>query len=111
MNTLQAQNDAFRQRLLRTPTDKAGKCVITRGIAALPTDKKAQVLTAVRNDTNFTEDNDPHQEHDFGVIELPNIPKVFWKIDYFSDDQMQWGAENPAESCYRLLTIMLADEY
>ena len=116
MNTLQAQNDAFRQGMfvnLNAPNaaKPAGKYVVTSGVHNLPSDDKMRVLAAVRNYNDFNKDCDPYGEHDMGVIELPSIPKVFFRIDYFADSDMAWGAENPAESCFRVLTIMLADEY
>ena len=60
----------------------------------------------------FTDDNDPHGEHDFGCIEL-EARRIFWKIDYYADDAMEWGSEEPSEPArtYRVLTIMLAEEY
>ena len=59
----------------------------------------------------FSNDNDPHSEHDFGAFELEG-QKVFWKIDYYSRD-LKAGSENPADpmqTC-RMLTIMLAEDY
>lgn len=116
MQTIQAQNDAFRRGMfvnLDKPNKAkpAGRYAVSAGVHALPPDDKALVLAAVRNFDNFTEDNDPYGEHEFGNIELPNIPKVFWRIDYYADKNMKWGAENPEESCYRLLTIYLASEH
>jgi Protein of unknown function (DUF3768) len=38
--------------------------------------------------------------------------KIFWKIDYYSDAEMEYGAEDPAsESTYRVLTVMFAEDY
>ncbi|MDE0636191.1 MAG: DUF3768 domain-containing protein [Candidatus Poribacteria bacterium] len=90
MQTIQAQNDAFRRGMfvnLDKPNKAkpAGCYAVSAGVHALPPDEKAQVLAAVRNFNNFTEDNDPCGEHEFGNIELPNIPEVFWRIDYYAD--------------------------
>lgn len=65
----------------------------------------------VRDFNNFTEDNDPHGEHDFGSLEH-NGHSVFWKIDYYDQD-VKYGSDNPAdiERTVRVLTIMLAEEY
>lgn len=112
--TLQAQNDAFRQALftkLDAPKrELQGMYNVTRGVHHLPPDAKLRILHAVRNYNDFTKDNDPYGEHDFGVIQLPNLPKVYWRIAYYEDATMQWGAEAPAEKCFRVLTILLADE-
>ena len=112
---IRAVNDAMRAALF---TPQGGMCTVTRGVHDLPDDAKARVLLAVKNYNDFNEDNDPHGEHDFGVVELVGIPKVFWKIDYFESEKMDipedpdWG-ENEEDfiNAYRLLTIMLADEY
>ena len=61
--------------------------------------------------TSVRLDNDPYQEHDFGVT--LDDRKLFWKIDYFDKRDPDLGAENPAdaETTERVLTLMLAEEY
>ena len=49
----------------------------------------------MRTFTDFTPDNDPYGEHDFGSFELANH-KFFWKIDYY-DKTMTYGSEDPAD--------------
>jgi hypothetical protein len=60
---------------------------------------------------NFTPDNDPHSERDFGAFEH-NGEKSFWKIDYY-DATLTYGSEDPSDpkQTVRVLTIMLASEY
>ena len=69
------------------------------------------MLLAVQSFSNFTKDNDPHGEHDFGSFEIEG-ETYFFKVDYYALD-MQVGSENPAdpEHTTRVLTIMRADEY
>ncbi len=43
--------------------------------------------------SDFTEENDPHGEHDFGSFEVAGR-KFFWKIDYY-DAAMEFGSEDP----------------
>lgn len=88
-----------------------GRVLTTAGVADLPVDLKARLLLAVQSFCDFTHDNDPHGEHDFGVIELDG-ENYFWKIDYYDLD-MQFGSEDSAdpEKTTRVLTIMRADEY
>lgn len=85
--------------------------VVTQGIQALGEDSLPKVLEAVARFDDFSEDNDPHHEHDFGAIDILG-EKVFWKIDYF-DNTMKWGSPDPANATktWRVLTIMLAQEY
>lgn len=85
----------------------------TTSIAALPDFLQAGILARVQAFASFTGDNDPHGEHDFGAFDMTGAGKVFWKIDYYADDAMDAGSEDPADPtrCYRVLTIMLAAEY
>lgn len=77
----------------------------------------AALYGATRPEIEFTEENDPYGEHDFGAVIMPGTReyeefRIFWKIDYYSDSGCECGAENPlAESSYRLLTIMFPEDY
>ena len=98
-------NDRFRT------TMTGGRMLMTAGVNALPSDVKAMVIRRVAIFSEFTADNDPHEEHDFGNFELAGR-KFFFKIDYF-DANMEFGSEDPADPAKttRALTIMLAEEY
>src|SRR6266480_1510430 len=93
-------NDAFRR------TFSGGRVLMTTGVAALPDMVKAAALQAVAAFGEFTEDNDPHGEHDFGSFELVNR-KFFWKIDYY-DERCEFGSEDPSDpkKTTRVLTVM-----
>ena len=67
------------------------------------------LLRAVRTFDTFTEDNDPHHEHDFGSI-IWEEQRVFWKLDYYDLD-LQYGEHPLSRKCRRILTVMLASEY
>lgn len=97
--------------LLRT-TFLTGKVILTEGIQALEPADMADVITAVREFSDFGPDNDPYGEHDFGAFDHPAAGKVFWKIDYY-DRAMTAGSEDPGDPAVttRVLTIMLAREY
>ena len=110
-STIAQQNDQFRKLVFYRPQPN-GKLVFTQGIASLPEDSVKTIFRAVASQTKFNEGNDPHKEHDFGSVEIPNTQKVFWKIDYYDSKACEYGAENPASpTTYRLMTLMLADEY
>lgn len=100
-----ALNDAFRT------TFRGGKVVMTASVNELPDCVKAAALQMVATFVDFTEENDPHGEHDFGSFELVNR-KFFWKIDYY-DKELQYGSEDPADpdKTTRVLTLMLAEDY
>ena len=103
--TIAKLNDQLRSTL------QGGQIMITAGVNALPDRTKANILSAVRHFNDFTEDNDPHGEHDFGAFEVDGN-KCFWKIDYYNKT-MDAGSEDPANPSVttRVLTIMLAEEY
>ena len=85
---------------------------MTASIASLPPALQLAIQERVRTYDDFSEDNDPYGEHDFGAFDMPTVGKIFWKIDYYAPD-MRWGSEDPADpkKTVRVLTIMLASEY
>jgi hypothetical protein len=95
---------------LRT-TGQGGDVVATRGIASLDLPTKAAIFAAVQAFDRFTSDNDPHGEHDFGLLEVAG-QRVMFKIDYY-DSNMTYLSPDPSDpqvTC-RVLTILLASEY
>ena len=96
-------NDAFRKSLC------GGKVVATRGVMALP--DMVTILDRVREFSDFTEENDPHHEHDFASF-THDGQQIFFKVDYYDLDLNQ-GSPDPADSnvTTRVLTVMLAEEY
>ncbi|MBW9067127.1 DUF3768 domain-containing protein [Agrobacterium pusense] len=98
-------NDIFRTTWL------TGRVLLTSGIKSLPDAIQSSIAEAVQTFDDFTPDNDPHGEHDFGAVTIGGH-KIFWKIDYY-DRTLQYGSEDPANPAVtkRVLTIMLAEEY
>ena len=83
---------------------------MTRGIATLLPQTFQLVIQSIKVFDDFTPGNDPYDEHDFGAVEVAGVGKVFFKIDYYADETLTAGAENP-ENAYRVMTLMLASEY
>lgn len=105
MTDIKTLNDNLRKSLI------GGRVILTQGInTKIPTDI-ARILAKVRNFDNFTPDNDPYGEHDFGSFEYKG-EKIFWKIDYYNKNY-QYLSEDPSnpDVTNRVLTVMLADEY
>jgi hypothetical protein len=98
-------NDNFRMTFI------GGRVVMSSGVADLPLEVKARVLMEVKSFENFTEDNDPYSEHDFGSFEIAG-ETFFWKIDYY-DERCEFGSDDPSDpdKTTRVLTIMFAAEY
>ena len=106
-------NDIFRTLILFGPIKGIpGQAVMTRGVEDLGRRFANAVGEAIIDFDDFTEDNDPYGEHDFGVVEVEG-QRVFWKIDYYADDTCTSGSEDPADCTrtYRVMTVMLAEEY
>jgi len=109
LSTAAELNDAFRAGLPFSPQG-SGRFILTAGVAALPPDRLLQVLRLVREFDAFTADNDPWKEHDCAVV-VSDGDRFIWKIDYYENDSCEYGAEDSSGNCYRVLTLMLAQEY
>lgn len=102
---IRALNDAFRTTL------QGGHVLMTAGVQQLPDAGRDAAIEAMRSFSDFTRDNDPHGEHDFGNFSIFG-QRFFWKIDYY-DENLEFGSSNPADATVttRVLTLMLAEEY
>jgi hypothetical protein len=102
---IRALNDTFRRTFI------GGMVMITAGVEAMPLDQRRSLLAKIRAFDAFSEDNDPHREHDFGAVDEGGV-RCFWKIDYY-DRATEMGSPDPADPAVttRVLTIMRADEY
>ena len=107
--SVQQLNDTFRKSILRGKRPD-GKAVMTKGIQALGSMAHAYIFQRVINHSHFPNGDDPYGEHDFGVIEARDLPKIYWKIDYYENSDIEYGTDDKI-NCYRVLVIMLADEY
>ena len=102
---IRALNDLFRR------TSQGGQILMTHGVSNFNHETIGRIAEAVKNYDDFSSDNDPYGEHDFGSFEIDGH-KLFWKIDYYALDMMH-GSEDPAnpDITKRVLTFMLAEEY
>ncbi len=96
---------------------RRGRIVFAGGLAQEDRSKQIAAAQAATLDNNFTSENDPHGEHDFGAVTVPGSSsfkefKIFWKIDYYSSSEMEDGADDPsALQAYRVLSIFYPDDY
>lgn len=116
--TVAKLNDQLRARVglpvfLGANEPKLGTILMTRGVMDLEPEQIIDVWMKVRSFDAFSEDNDPYGEHDFGSVSLDTGEKIFWKIDYYADEACEYGSEDPGDPSrsFRVLTIMLAEEY
>src|SRR5271167_1556430 len=82
-------NDVFRRSFV------GGTVVVTAGFESLPADRRGFILGKIRAFDHFNEDNDPHGEHDFGVVNEGDV-RCLWKIDYYDRD-MELMSSDPAD--------------
>ena len=99
-------NDRLRQ------TFWGGKVMMTQGVSALPEDLQLSLFLMVAEYDDFTPDNDPYGERNFGCITIAG-EKFFWKISLHEERPVKLFDDGTyAEAVYtRVLTIMLAEEY
>ena len=92
-------------------TGRGGRILLTRGVHERGQAFVAKAVEAVRTFEAFTPENDPHGEHDFGIVEVEGAT-LYWKIDYYDRDEV-YGSPDPADPAVtsRVLTILLREEY
>lgn len=102
---IQQLNDRFRQTLTN------GRVMLSHMVSDLADQHQKELVNLVRNFKDFSSDNDPHGEHDFGAIEYQGR-RYFWKIDYY-DTSYEYGSPDPSDAdvTRRVLTIMDSSEY
>ena len=95
----------------RTAMGIACQVFVTPGIAALSQAEQSAIREKVERFDDFTADNDPYEEQDFGAF-YHGEQHIFWRLDYY-DRRLKYGSDDPANpfSTARVLTIMLAHEY
>jgi len=79
---IRALNDAFRRTFV------GGAVMITAGVEAMPLEQRRSLLEKVRAFDAFTDDNDPHGEHDFGAVDEGGV-RCFWKIEYYDQHRVR----------------------
>lgn len=106
MTDIRTLNDNFRKTLT------GGHVLCTASINAKSSEDVVNIMSLVQNYNEFTRDNDPYGEHDFGSFVYKG-DKIFWKIDYYDQLNMHFASENPADvtKTTRVLTIMLAEDW
>ena len=115
--TIAQLNDEFRSNPGKFSKNKV---VMSVSVSALDPVDIASLIQQVSTFSDFSEDNDPFGEHDFGVIDFVNT-KYFWKIDYYDTESLLQGepyslnyrSDDPANDAVttRVLTVMEASEY
>lgn len=99
-------NDEFRKK-----AGQGALVSLTPGIKSLPIADQYEVFSLIRTFNDFSENNNPYGERDFGAINYKEN-RIFWKIDYY-DKSMKCGSDAPydPEKTTRVMTVMMAHEY
>ena len=100
---IRALNDALRD------LTGEGRICVTTGIATLDPAEQAEIMRRVFTYSDFTPDNDPYAEHDFGSFEYRAGMWIMWKIDLYEEPGVKDLDGEPF--VLRVLTIGLLDEY
>ncbi|MHC2088767.1 DUF3768 domain-containing protein [Methylobacterium sp. CM6244] len=102
---VRALNDCLRR------TYQGGRILVTPGVRFLPQATIQRLDAALTTFDAFGPDNDPHDDHDFGLLTVDGH-SIMFKIDYYDLDLIGGSpdASDPAVTC-RVLTLMLAEEY
>jgi Protein of unknown function (DUF3768) len=112
--TIAELNDRFRQHNLgfgQVRITPVVEMMLIAPLAPKAIEHREALLTMVRSFNDFNEDNDPYAEHDFGSVEFEG-KEYFWKIDYYSDDSYEYGAEDSrSPTTRRVMTVMHSSEY
>lgn len=102
---------ALNDQLRTTGLLRNGKVLVVGDLVQADPELREKVVSAVRAFDTFTEDNDPHNEHDFGIVEVDG-QSFNWKIDYYALDEMHLSEhpEDPAVTV-RVCSIFCAHDY
>ncbi len=85
--------------------------ILTAMIMVLSNDDRLALFEKVRSFNDFTQENDPFAEHDFGRF-IYKEERYFWTIDYY-DLKVESHSSDPSDptiTC-RVLTLMHSSEY
>jgi len=88
-------------------TFRGGQVLLTQSVSNLPPADKAAALLAVAEFKDFNEDNDPHEERDYGAFDLSGR-QYWWWIGYYNLAG-DGPSEDPAdpEKTKRIMTVGL----
>ncbi len=103
-------NDEFRRALLDPKRGSRG-LYLTAAIARRPLQEQSEIIKRVVEFDDFTAENDPYGEHDFGSFEFAG-ERILWKIDCY-DLNLHYGSPDPSDPAVtkRILTIMFEGDY
>lgn len=109
--------DTAKKERVRTLNDQlrktgyGGRVLTTANLHGLGPRFLQKAVRAMQAFDTFDENNDPFGEHDFGALEVDS-QTVFWKIDVY-DESYRFAADDPSDPqrSFRVLTLMLAEDY
>ena len=88
-----------------------GHIVVSPSLVSLGDDFGRRVAAVVRAFNEFTPENDPHGEHNFGAFILEG-KEIIWEFSYFDRSLKNPSPDaSDASVTARVLTIMLASDY
>lgn len=99
-------------RLRKGDFSTNGFIMYTEYVKNLKETNRVLLLKAMEAFNEFTPENDPYEEHDFGVIKMFG-ESFYWKIDYHEAKNIGYCSEDPSDitKTKRCLTLMHSSEY
>jgi hypothetical protein len=87
-----------------------GKVIVTGRLAQMDANLQYMVARNAARFNAFSEDNDPHGEHDCAVFEVGD--RFMFKIDYYALDE-ETLSEHPEDPnvTIRVMSLFYADDY
>ena len=102
-NQIRDKNDFLRKLLPNLPPPH--KVVFSEWAAKHHPSVIFELIRKIRDYKEFTPENDPYKEHDFGTVQVGET-EFFWKIDYTDEAYEHFKADG-----LRIFTIMEAGEW
>ncbi|OWZ90406.1 hypothetical protein B9J07_27865 [Sinorhizobium sp. LM21] len=94
-------------------SQRNGKIIVTGALIEDIHDgaRMARILDAIRDFSDFNEDNDPHGEHDYGRVTVDGEEFMF-KFDYYAlnEEHLSEHPEDP-NATIRVMSVLYASDY
>jgi hypothetical protein len=104
-----ALNDELRTRR----TARNGRIIVTGALIEETGDgeKMARILDAIRDFSDFNDDNDPHGERDYGRVTVDG-EEIMFKFDYYAlnEENLSEHPEDPNVTI-RVMSVFYASDY
>lgn len=103
-----ALNDEFRRFLGMGALP--GRVTITDSLTKLGARCAADILRRIARYDSFAEDGNHSERRRIGVLKLPGIETIAWRIYCYTGEDLQVEVDGSERSHYRILKVVLASD-